>query len=114
MKKWELYLVVGVVVSIIGAMSLGWGLNMYFPRRVSLILVTLPLKESLSNSYRTFVGIPYQVSDEYIAALQQFLVLMVFGCSFLGLGLGIVECTAAIYNLEKKQTPTQPPTPQNH
>ena len=113
MKKWEKYLVVGVIVSIIGAMPLGWALNMYFPRGVSLILTTLPLKESLSNSYRMFDGIPYQVSDEYVAALQQFLALMVFGCLFLGLGLGIVGCSAAIHNLEKKLTPTQPP-PQNH
>jgi hypothetical protein len=76
--------------------------------------VQFPLKESLSNSYRTFDRIPYQVSDEYIAALQQFLAMIVFGCLFLGLGLGIVGCTAAIYDLEKKQTPTQSSPPQNH
>jgi len=97
MKKWEEYLVAGVIVSIIGVTSLVWASNMYFP-----------------SSYRTFLGIPYQVNPEYVDALQQYLALILFGWSFLCLGLGILGCTAEIYNLEKKLTPPPPPPPQNH
>jgi xanthine/uracil permease len=94
MMKWEGYLVVGIIVLIIGAMLIAWASNMYFP-----------------TAYRTFLGIPYHVSPEYLDAFRQYMGLLMFGFMFSGFGLAVICCTATIYQLEKKLMRVQPPPP---
>ena len=94
MMKWEGYLVVGIIVLIIGVMSIAWASNMYFPA-----------------AYRTFLGIPYQVSPEYLAAFRQYMALLMFGFMFLGFGLAVIGCSVSIYQLEKRLMRVQPPPP---
>ena len=94
MMKWEEFLVVGIITLILGVTLIAWASNMYFPA-----------------TYRTFLGIPYQVSPEYLEAFRQYMGLLIFGFMFSGFGLATVGCTVTIHQLEKKLMRVQPPPP---
>lgn len=89
MKEWEQNLIGASVLLIVGLIAL-------------LYAISIPIP----SAYRTFLGIPYQVNPEYVAAFGMFLTMYSFGLFGLGLGLGGLIVTYSVYKIEKKVGPT--------
>jgi len=85
MKKWELNLIEGVIPLIIG-----------------ILLFAIPMLLAMPQPHKTFLGIPYDISEEFIDALAQRLMLMVVGVFLIGIGLGTLLNTYTIYRLERR------------
>lgn len=93
MKKWEMNIVEGFFMFIIGVVLLLWGTSIHIP-----------------SAYNTFLGIPYQVNPEFGSLFSQMLELLLLGMFLVGIGLGSMFSSLTIYALEKK-IPEHPPPP---
>lgn len=96
MKKWEEYVIVGFFMFAIGLVLILWGTSIHIP-----------------NAYNTFLGIPYQINSEFTSQFIQMIELLLFGIGFIGMGLGVMVSSLAIYTLEKKIPEAPPPPPTN-
>jgi hypothetical protein len=84
LKKWEAYLVLGVILLVVGG-----------------LLFAIPNTLAMPYPYKTFLGIPYEISEEYVSEFVNRLRMEVVGVLLIGVGFGVLLCVADIRKLEK-------------